>query len=183
MQLGTEDKKVSMQRAVKILVIFFVLLGIALIVLHFEDVKQMIAEMDLIQKPEASQGSANQITTTIPQMSESQISQIKMDIVTGKREDVPAEVAADKDLVVSEYLYNCYMVTDADERTVCYEIYYLSNDAEYRQRKEACEALNAVEKSRCLDAFYYDKSSYNGYDLCYAIKDTALQENCTSNVR
>jgi len=113
-----------------------------------------------------------------PAPSPANLEQIKMDIITGKRQDVPPEIGEDKALIIAEYLYKCYITENENEKIKCYELYYLTNDAEFKQQKEGCEKLSVAEKTKCLDQLYYDASDKKGYNLCVAIKDDKIRSGC-----
>ena len=175
MQLGTEDKKVSVHRLVIVFLIAFIAICTCLVILHLNEQKKSADEMNPIQTHSTEE---NKIPSAPGTLSEVQIQQIKMDIVTGKREDVPAEVGIDKNFIISEYLYNCYSKENVKDRVACYEVFYFSNNASLKEQKSDCEKLSSQESTACLDNFYY--SLANNYEIvfCDVIKDDALMNKC-----
>jgi hypothetical protein len=174
MQLGTEEKHLSLKRLVIIFVIFFAILVIILLILHFDKVKQAANQ---IINPQAKDKEKE---TTPAQVSESQsnIEQIKMDIITGKREDVPAGFSVTKDAIINEYLYACSVKDDVNVRISCSEIYYLNSDESLKQQKEGCEKLENPDKIKCLDNYYFKIATTLQEDYCEAITDLSLKEEC-----
>jgi hypothetical protein len=172
LQLGTEEKHLSLKRMMIIFVIFFTILVIILLILHFNKVKQATT---LIINP---QPEIKQNETAPKQLSESEVNQIKMDIVTGKREDVPPEIDEPKHIIVGEYLSGCDVISEVNERIICYELYYLNNNVSLKQQKMNCEKLSGNEQSGCLDEFYYSLANTQDSNFCAAIKGTALSKKC-----
>jgi hypothetical protein len=184
MQLGTEDKKVSLHRLIIVFLIAFIALVIALVIIYLNEQQKITDEMNQIQKPEASQTSNNQGTTGSQKLSktqklnESEIKQIKMDIITGKREDVPLGTGEDKSAIINEYLSGCDMIADVPERIACFELYYVNNDASLKVEEQNCEKLSNVEKTKCLDNLYFTLATQEQSFFCYAITDEALRNQC-----
>jgi hypothetical protein len=192
-----EPKHINLKWLIIVFLIFFTILVAFLLILHFEKQKEG-AELPKapVTTPESQEGSGTTATQTptTPEAptsgqsatDDSYIEQVKMDIITGKREDVPLELAEqgkDKELIVAEYLYNCYLTSDPEQGTTCYDLYYLNHDADYKQQKENCEKLSAAEMTACLDKLYYDLSYSKGYDFCRSIKDDSLREECLITVK
>jgi hypothetical protein len=169
LQLGTEDKHKSLRRMMIIFVIFFVILAVILLILHFEKVKQITTQI-INPQPEVKQNE-----TAPKQLSESEI---KMDIITGKRQDVPLELGEDKSAIINEYLSSCDMIVDALERVACFELYYVNNDASLKVEKQNCEKLSNAEKTKCLDNLYFTLATQEQSFFCYAIIDEALRNQC-----
>jgi len=186
MQLGTEDKKVSMHRLVIVFLIAFIVLVIALVILYLNEQQKITEEMNQIQKPQKEpQQEPNQTAVAggavPPGLTQAEINQIKMDIVTGKRLDVPAAIAPageTRQFIISEYLYNCYSLENINKRVECYDIYFINNDASYRQQKQSCERLSSAELTKCMDKLYFDTSVYKPANICQAIKNNTLREEC-----
>lgn len=176
MQLGTEEKHLSMKRLMIIFVISFTILVIILLVLHFDKIKQITTQI-INPQPEVKQNE-----TAPEQLSESEINQIKMDIVTGKREDVPVEIGKPRSLIINEYLYDCSTKLDVKDRIACYEIYYLNNDQSLKQEKQSCESLSGGEKTKCLDNFYYKMATQISRDFCAFITNQELKDECMKSV-
>jgi hypothetical protein len=173
MQLGTEEKHLSLKRMMIIFVIFFTILVIILLILHFNKVKQATTQ---IISPQAKDKEKEATPT---QVSESEIAQVKMDIITGKREDVPDGVGLTKRTIIKQYLYDCYMMQDLNQKLECYELYFLNEDESLKQQKQGCEALSGDEKTKCLDGYYFEMAARSA-SFCEAIVDKTLRNECES---
>jgi hypothetical protein len=174
MQLGTEDKKISVHRLVIVFLIAFIVLVIALVILHLNEQQKVTDEVNQIQKPSTEDNKTPNAPGTL---SEAQIEQIKMDIITGKRDDVPAEVGLTKDDIINAYLYTCSIKDDVNVRISCSEIYYLSDES-LKQQKKGCEKLDGLEKTKCLDNYYFKIATTLQADYCEAITNISLKEEC-----
>ena len=92
-------------------------------------------------KPEIKTTAENQTAIENQTDIKENIEQIKMDIITGKREDVPPEIGKSRILIINEYLYSCSIKPDVNDRMACYEVYYMNNDPLLKQEKDNLKHL------------------------------------------
>ncbi len=188
-----EDKRQATKGIIIIPIMICILIIIFLIIVVFSKGKAIQPETQPVNEKNQEE---NQIETSPVQKlgvenktadeNQIDIEKIKMEIITGKREGVPPEMATsgeDKQLIIAEYLYSCYIKTEINERIKCYDVYYLSNDEAYRQRKENCEKLSGTEQAKCLDDLYYYASDQLSLNLCPAIQNETLMNACLRDIR
>lgn len=108
--------------------------------------------------------------------------QIKKDIATGKLNEAPAGVNKTKELIILEYIYDCYHTDDTKAKIDCYEQHYLSKEESLRKEKNACQQLNDESKQDCLSNFYYDLAAQVGSIFCDAITNQDLKDKCKATV-
>ncbi len=104
--------------------------------------------------------------------------QIKKDVATGKIADVPLNFNETKELVVLEYLSDCYFEKNIEKKVKCYEEYYVGNDQGINQRREDCKALTGIDSEKCLDQFYYKLGTESSRIFCSGIKNAELKNEC-----
>jgi hypothetical protein len=126
--------------------------------------------------PAEKTGDENQATAK----SQTEIEKIKMDIITGKREDVPDDLNMSSRAIIRDFLYKCSITEELNKKLECFELYYLNNDANLMQQKKGCEALGGDEKTKCLDKYYFMMGGTERAYFCEAITDTELRNECLS---
>ena len=113
------------------------------------------------------------------QLSQAEIEQIKLEIITGEREEVPEGLNLTKRTIIKQYLNDCYMIEDLNQKLECYELYFLNEDESLKKQKQGCEALSGDEKTKCLDSYYFEIAARSG-SFCEVIVDEALRNECKS---
>jgi hypothetical protein len=180
MQLGTEDKQKSLKRLIIVFLIFFAIMAIIMAILYFDRIKQLATGTNTPRLTENQ--NQNQPSSAQPQLSAEEIEKVKIEVVTGKRQDVPEGIDLDIGLIKADYLYTCYLKNDFNEKLGCYDFYYTYNDASYKQQKENCEKLSGIQNNNCLDNLYYYASANLEATLCPAIKNETLREKCLASI-
>lgn len=104
--------------------------------------------------------------------------QIKLEIATGRRSYVPAELNKTREIVILEYLNDCYHLRESKQQIKCYEEYYLGSDNSMRQQKLSCEGLNGEDMISCMDQFYLALAIKTGRVFCGAVQDQEINEEC-----
>ncbi len=112
------------------------------------------------------------------QLSQAEVEQIKMDIITGKRVDVPLGSNLIKRTIIRDYLSNCHMIIDLNKGIECFELYYLNNNASLMQKKNECLDLSNDEKTNCLDQYYFYMGTWEQAIFCDAIINEELRKEC-----
>jgi Na+-transporting methylmalonyl-CoA/oxaloacetate decarboxylase gamma subunit len=176
---ATKMKSTKQKRAALkgIIVIIFLILILAVIFIGSKlqkksgTIEEKPVELANAKEPAKANEPAKELSTA-------ELEQIKMDIITGKREDVPPGFNEPKTLIIGQYLHDCYVMTNVNEKIACYELYYLNNDALLKQQKEDCEKLSGNQRTECLDEFYYEMANSQEGGFCDAIINDALRSNC-----
>jgi len=135
------------------------------------EIKEEVSEeKETIEEPETQETQETELT-------EAEIEQVKLDIVTGKTDEVPEELDTTKRLIVKEYLSKCHDMPVSQEKYDCFELYYTNNDDSLMQKKNECESLTGQEKTDCFDQYYY-KLAFEINIFCDIIKNDGLKNQC-----
>ena len=106
--------------------------------------------------------------------------EIKNLIGTGKITDVPSYINQSKRLIELEYLDGCYNNNNFGLKLNCYEEYYVGRDNSFKEQKNACDLLTDLDKTNCLDQYYYKLGLDQNSLFCEKIGRQDLSDDCKS---
>jgi preprotein translocase subunit SecG len=168
--------KQNLKRLIIIFIIFFAVMCVILIYLHF-------SQQPIINNLENDKQKLDEKVQSIEQnipINPTSEEQIKLEIVTGKRQDVPPEIGESKDMIIRDYLYNCYLLIDNKEKLDCYTQYNFNDNMSVAKDKNYCMTLSVNEKTECLDALYYKIGTELEQTFCFEIINIEMREECAS---
>jgi hypothetical protein len=109
-------------------------------------------------------------------LSDAEVEEIKMEVVSGKRTDIPQELNTSAEDIVKFYLRDCN-TKSGQEGIECFEYYYENTDEEYVQEKNEC-----LDETGCLDNFYYSQADEKHKVFCDAIDNSTLKDECKNTI-
>ncbi|MBN2459925.1 hypothetical protein JXB28_06595 [Candidatus Woesearchaeota archaeon] len=199
-----ETRRISHKWLIIVLVIFLIILWSLILMLHLEN-KGAVSVADNPNQetgiPNEKTGSATQESqdgiessrgstqseavlpepeqkTTSQELSPEEIEQIKMDIITGKLEEVPEGLEMEAYTIIRDYLYECNLNSDISKKLECFEVYFLNDDASLMQIKSECLSLIEDKKAECLDQYYFNMGVEKREAFCEVIVNPELRAEC-----
>src|SRR4030042_1174354 len=173
-------KKGKISTAGIIVIVFLILILVAIFIGSNLQKKPAATQEKGEEQPaeEKATTPAEGSSTPATQLSQAEVEQIKMDIITGKRVDVPLGSNLIKRTIIRDYLSNCHMIIDLNKGIECFELYYLNNNASLMRRKNECLDLSNDEKTNCLDQYYFYMGTWEQAIFCDAIINEELRKEC-----
>jgi hypothetical protein len=95
--------------------------------------------------------------------------------IRGEIKTLPPE--ASESQLVQNYLYQCSIISDDQERHSCYEVYFINHDPQFAEQKRECNG-----DPICLDGFYKEMATTRDSVFCFALRNEEERVKCKNSM-